>query len=63
MVRRNVRKHFKRFGCDNFVEQRVRHLSESTVVLLDTGTPGTSREIFSENADGETRTRKPSVIN
>ena len=27
----------------------------STVVLLDTGTPGTSREIYSEDADGETR--------
>ena len=28
------------------------------MVLLDTGTPGTSREIYSEDADGETRTRK-----
>ena len=27
------------------------------MVLLDTGTPGTSREIYSEVADGETRTR------
>ena len=35
----------------------------STVVLLDTGTPGTSREIYSEDADGETRTRNSSVIN
>ena len=35
----------------------------STVVLLDTRTPGTSTEIFSEDADGETRTRNPSVIN
>ena len=35
----------------------------STVVLLDTGTPGTNREIFSEDADGETRTRNPSIIN
>ena len=26
----------------------------STVVLLDTGTPGTSGEIYSENAAGET---------
>ena len=26
----------------------------STVVPLDTGTPGTSREIFTEDADGET---------
>ena len=34
-----------------------------TVVLLDTGTPGTSREIFSEDADGDTRTQNPSVIN
>ena len=34
-----------------------------TVVLLDTGTPGTCREIYSEDADGETRTRNPSVIN
>ena len=35
----------------------------STVALLDTGTPGTSREIYSEDADGETRTCNPSVIN
>ena len=34
-----------------------------TMVLLDTGTPGASREIYSEDADGETRTRNPSVIN
>ena len=27
------------------------------------GAPGTSREIYSEDADGETRTRNPSVIN
>ena len=27
----------------------------NTVVPLDTGTPGTSREIFSEDADDETR--------
>ena len=33
------------------------------MVLLDTGNPGTSREIYSEDADGETRTRNPSVIN
>ena len=26
------------------------------MVLLDTGTPGASREIYSKNADGETRT-------
>ena len=30
------------------------------MVLLDTGTPGTNREIYSEDADGETRTRNPS---
>ena len=37
----------------------------STVVLLDTGTPtpGTSTEIYSEDADDGTRTRNPSVIN
>ena len=35
----------------------------STMVLLDKGTPGTSREIYSEDADGETRTLNPSVIN
>ena len=29
----------------------------STVVLLDTGTPGTSREIYSEDAEGEARTQ------
>ena len=34
----------------------------STVVLLGTGTPHTSREINSEDADGETRTRNPLVI-
>ena len=37
------------------------------MVLLDTGTPGISREIYSEDADGEadgeTRTRNHSVIN
>ena len=27
------------------------------MVLLETGTPGTSRELYSEDADGETRTR------
>ena len=36
--------------------------SESTVVLLGTGTPDTSREIYSEDADGETRTRNSLVI-
>ena len=34
-----------------------------TVILLDTGTSGTSREIYSEDADGETRTCNPSVTN
>ena len=29
------------------------------MVLLDTGTPGTSREVYSEDADGEARTRNP----
>ena len=29
-------------------------LLRSTVVLLDTGTPGTSREIYSEDANDET---------
>ena len=33
--------------------------AKSTVVLLGTGTPDTSREIYSEDADGETRTRNP----
>ena len=32
---------------------------KSTVVLLVTGTPGTSRESYSKDADGETRTRNP----
>ena len=27
------------------------------MVLLDTRTPGTSREIYNEDADGETRTQ------
>ena len=35
----------------------------STVVLLDTGTPGTSREIYSEDAEGEARTRNPWITN
>ena len=34
-----------------------------TVVLLDTGTPDTNREIYSEDADDGTRTRNSSVIN
>ena len=34
-----------------------------TVVLLDTETPGTSREIYSEDADGETRTRNSWITN
>ena len=33
------------------------------MVLLDTGTPGTSREIYSEDADGETRARNPWITN
>ena len=32
------------------------------MVLLDTGTPGASREIYSEDADDGARTRNPSVI-
>ena len=34
-----------------------------TVVLLDTETPGTSREIYSEGAKGETRTRPKWITN
>ena len=33
------------------------------MVLLDTGTPGTSREIFSVDAYDGTRTRNPSITN
>ena len=33
------------------------------MVLLDTGTHGTSREIYSEDANDGTRTRNPLVIN
>ena len=33
------------------------------MVLLDTETPGTSREIYSEDAEGETRTRNPWITN
>ena len=33
------------------------------MVLLDTETPGTSREIYSEDADGETRTGNPWITN
>ena len=36
------------------------------MVLLDTGTPGSSREIYSEDADGETNSQpldyKPSAL-
>ena len=32
------------------------------MVLLDTGTPGTSGEIYSEDADGETRTRSQVIF-
>ena len=35
----------------------------STMVILETETPGTCREIFSEDADGETRAHNPLVIN
>ena len=35
----------------------------STMVLLDTGTSGTSRKIYSEDADDKTRTRSPLLIN
>ena len=35
----------------------------SALVLLDTETPGTSREIYSEDANDGTRTRNPSFIN
>ena len=34
----------------------------STVVLLNTVTPGISREIYNEDADDGTQTRNPSVI-
>ena len=34
----------------------------STVVLLDKGAPGTSREIYSEDGDDGTRSCNPSVI-
>ena len=33
------------------------------MVLLDTGTPGTSREIYSEDADDGTQSRNLSFIN
>ena len=35
----------------------------STAALLETGTPGTSRKIYSEDANGETRTRNPGITN
>ena len=35
----------------------------SIVVLLDTEIPGTSREIYSEDIEGETRTRNPWITN
>ena len=33
------------------------------MVLMDTGTPGISREIFSEDVDGETPPHNPSAPN
>ena len=33
------------------------------LVLLDTGTPGISRGIYSEDVDDGTRPRNPSVVN
>ena len=33
------------------------------MVLLDTETPGSSREIYTEDADGESRTRNPWITN
>ena len=33
------------------------------MVLLDTGTPGTSGEIFSEGADEKTQSRNTSITN
>ena len=33
------------------------------MVLLDTGTPVTGREIYSEDADDGSRTRNPSITN
>ena len=37
--------------------------TRSTVVLLDTETPGTRREIYSEDGKGEARTRNPWITN
>ena len=37
--------------------------SEKYSGSLDTGNLGTSREIYSEDADGETRTRNPWITN
>ena len=33
------------------------------MVLLDTETAGTSREVYSEDAEGEARTRNPWITN
>ena len=73
IVRRQSRKHFEAVSyyvpilqhlCFNhyiFIISQLWLTSHprSTVVLLGTGTPGTSREIYSEDVDGETRTRNP----
>ena len=50
--------HYMFISCQLWLTSHLR----STVVLLGTGTPDTSREIYSEDADGETRTRNPLVI-
>ena len=48
-----------------FIISRVRLTSHmrSKVVLLDTGTPGTSRKMYSEDVDGETRTHNSWITN
>ena len=53
--------------CDHYIfiisQLWLTSRPRSTMVLLDTGTPGTSREIYSEDADGETQTRNPWITN
>ena len=53
--------------CNHTVSARRRsslymYHPRRAVVLLDTGTPGTSTEIYSEDADDGTRTRNASIM-
>ena len=49
-------------SCTDYVMYEILKKTPHPVALLDTGTPSTSREIYSEDADDGTQTQNPSVI-